>query len=77
MLLCEDFENLMFKPIRSIVETIVKLAPLCIALGSLLLISILGILYDHPTFLVLLSSKKVKISICSVTFDSLHKRGKP
>ena len=58
MLLCEDFENLIFEPIRSILETIVKLAPLCILVCSLpLVLSFLPVfwafLYDHPTFLAL------------------------
>ena len=58
MLLCKDFESLMFKPIRSVVETIVKLAPLCILACSLhLVLSFLSVfwafLYDHPTFLAM------------------------
>ena len=58
MLLCKDFENLMFKPIRSVVETVVKLAPLCILACFLhLVLFFLSVFwafwYDHPTFLAL------------------------
>ena len=54
MLLCKDIVKVMFKPIRNVVETIVKLAPFCIPTCSLCLaLSFFGPLLKYLSYLIL------------------------